>query len=61
MKHKATKRSDRLLRVLADYEQVVVVTHDTPDPEAIAAEWAIHSLVHERLKKPVLSWRDWRV
>jgi nanoRNase/pAp phosphatase (c-di-AMP/oligoRNAs hydrolase) len=36
-----TRRSDRLLRVLSDFERVTVVTHDNPDPDAIAAGWAL--------------------
>ncbi|MBK9121214.1 MAG: DHH family phosphoesterase [Phycisphaerales bacterium] len=46
-------RSDRLLRVLAEYERIVVTTHDTPDPDAIAAGWGLYTLCRERLKKPV--------
>jgi nanoRNase/pAp phosphatase (c-di-AMP/oligoRNAs hydrolase) len=42
-------RSDRLLDLLATYDQVLVVTHDNPDPDAIAAGWAIKHLVDERL------------
>ena len=45
--------SDRLLEVLADYERVFVITHDNPDPDAIAAGWAILCLVEKRLRKPV--------
>ena len=47
------RRSDRLLQVLAEYERVAVITHDTPDPDAIAAGWAVYVLVRERLKKAV--------
>ena len=47
------RRSDHLLGVLDGYREVLVVMHDNPDPDAIAAGWAIHTLVHERLKKPV--------
>lgn len=47
-----TRRSDRLLSVLSDYRAVAVVTHDTPDPDAIASGWAIHRLVRERLGLP---------
>jgi nanoRNase/pAp phosphatase (c-di-AMP/oligoRNAs hydrolase) len=46
-------RSRRLLRVLADYEEVLVVTHDNPDPDAMATGWAVWLLVKERLGKPV--------
>jgi nanoRNase/pAp phosphatase (c-di-AMP/oligoRNAs hydrolase) len=38
--------------VLAPYERINVVTHDNPDPDAIAAGWALTVLVHERLQKP---------
>ena len=46
-------QSQRLLDVLADYERVLVIAHDNPDPDAIAAGWAIISLVEQRLDKPV--------
>lgn len=45
-------RSARLLQVLADYRQVWVVMHDTPDPDAIASGWALVWLVREKLGKP---------
>ncbi len=48
---KRRHRSDRLLRVLKDYERIVVITHDTPDPDAIAAGWALLTLIRERLGK----------
>lgn len=44
-------RSNRFLKVLDRYEQVLVVTHDNPDPDAIAAGWAISWLIQERLAK----------
>ena len=47
------RRSDRLLRVLEEYAKVVVVMHDTPDPDAIAAGWGLLALVRARLGKPV--------
>lgn len=50
---KRNRRSDRLLSVLQEYDRVVVVTHDTPDPDAIASGWALCVLVRERLGKPV--------
>ena len=31
-----TTRSNRLLAAVKDYEQIFVVTHDNPDPDAIA-------------------------
>ena len=46
-------RSDRLLGILSDYKQVLIVGHDNPDPDAIAAGWALFELVAEKLAKPV--------
>ncbi len=45
-------RSDRFLEVLSKYARVVFVTHDNPDPDAIAAGWALMRLVQEKLCKP---------
>lgn len=42
------KRSDRFLQALRPYDDVVVVMHDNPDPDAIASGWAIKHLVEER-------------
>ena len=36
-----TTRSNRLLAAVKDYEQIFVVTHDNPDPDAIASGWAL--------------------
>ena len=44
--------SERLLKVLGDYERVLIVTHDNPDPDAIAAGWAVQRFVEDRLSKP---------
>jgi len=49
---KSVARSERLLKLLAGYEQVLVVTHDNPDPDAIASGWALTFLVQEKLAKP---------
>jgi nanoRNase/pAp phosphatase (c-di-AMP/oligoRNAs hydrolase) len=38
---------------MAGYEQVLVVTHDYPDPDAIASGWALRWLITEKLGKPV--------
>jgi nanoRNase/pAp phosphatase (c-di-AMP/oligoRNAs hydrolase) len=50
---KPKPRSQSLLEVLAEYEEILIVTHDNPDPDAIAAGWAIHELVDQKLSKPV--------
>jgi nanoRNase/pAp phosphatase (c-di-AMP/oligoRNAs hydrolase) len=42
-------RSDRLLRAVGDFESILVVMHDNPDPDAIAAGWAVRTLCRERL------------
>ena len=31
------RRSDRLLRLLSSYDDVVIVAHDNPDPDAMAS------------------------
>ena len=46
------RRSARLLNAMAGYEQVLVVTHDNPDPDAIASGWALRWLITEKLGKP---------
>lgn len=47
------RRSDRLLDVLARHDEIVVVTHDNPDPDALASGWAICRLIEAKLgKKP---------
>lgn len=47
------KRSARLLSAVAPFEQIVVVMHDNPDPDAIASGWAIKYLLDHRTDKPV--------
>ena len=37
---------------MASYGQVLVVAHDNPDPDAVAAGWAIVRLIEEKLNKP---------
>jgi nanoRNase/pAp phosphatase (c-di-AMP/oligoRNAs hydrolase) len=43
-------RSSRLLSVLSDFQNVLVITHDNPDPDAIAAGWATQFLVERVLR-----------
>jgi nanoRNase/pAp phosphatase (c-di-AMP/oligoRNAs hydrolase) len=58
-----TKPSERFLKALAPYDQVFVVTHDNPDPDAVATGWALVLLVQQKLQKKahlVGSWsRRW--
>ena len=51
MRSPRTSRSERLLRILSDYGQALVVTHDNPDPDGIAAGWAVAWLVQKKLGK----------
>jgi nanoRNase/pAp phosphatase (c-di-AMP/oligoRNAs hydrolase) len=48
-----TKRSDALLAALSDFSNVVVLTHDNPDPDAIASGWAVYTLIKELQHKNV--------
>ena len=48
-----TKRSDHLLESISPYDGIAVVTHDIPDPDAIAAGWALSRLFEKRLGKTV--------
>jgi len=48
------KRSDRLLAVLqAFHGELVVVAHDNPDPDAIAAGWGLAHLIKVKLGRNV--------
>ncbi|MGE3780758.1 MAG: bifunctional oligoribonuclease/PAP phosphatase NrnA [Pirellulaceae bacterium] len=46
-------KSDLLLEVLDDYQRCLIVMHDNPDPDAVATGWAVHTLIVEKLGKPV--------
>ncbi|NIL97058.1 MAG: hypothetical protein GTO53_05875 [Planctomycetales bacterium] len=46
------KRSTQLLDVLAGYDQLLIVMHDNPDPDAIASGWAVQTLIEEKLGTP---------
>jgi nanoRNase/pAp phosphatase (c-di-AMP/oligoRNAs hydrolase) len=45
-------KSDRLFSVLAGYQGCLIVTHDNPDPDAIASGWALKCLITEKLGLP---------
>lgn len=42
-------RSTRLIETLRQFQQLLIVTHDNPDPDAIASGWAVACLIKERL------------
>jgi nanoRNase/pAp phosphatase (c-di-AMP/oligoRNAs hydrolase) len=46
-----TRRSERLLRALAG-RSVAIVTHDNPDPDAIASGWALLVLLRKMQGQP---------
>jgi nanoRNase/pAp phosphatase (c-di-AMP/oligoRNAs hydrolase) len=50
---KVARKSSRLLRTIAAYEHCVIVAHDNPDPDAIAAGWGLQRLFQERLNRDV--------
>ncbi len=47
------KRSDQFLEAMAGFERYLIVTHDNPDPDAIASGWAMHLLLSGRFGVPV--------
>ncbi len=46
------RRSDGLLAALDAAASVVIVTHDNPDPDAIAAGWALLEVIRARCDRP---------
>lgn len=42
-------RSDRLLSLLSRFEQALIITHDNPDPDAIASGWGLMTLLEAKL------------
>jgi nanoRNase/pAp phosphatase (c-di-AMP/oligoRNAs hydrolase) len=48
-----TLQSERLLKILAPYSALRIVTHDNPDPDAIAAGWGLYRLFAEHFDKPI--------
>lgn len=46
-------RSQKLLEAVSSYEHLFIVAHDNPDPDAIAAGWALSVLIGQRLGKSV--------
>lgn len=45
-------RSQRLLEAVGDAKEVVVMTHDNPDPDAIASGWGVCVLLEQKLSVP---------
>jgi nanoRNase/pAp phosphatase (c-di-AMP/oligoRNAs hydrolase) len=51
---RADTPSSRLLELIEGHQRLLVVTHDHPDPDAIAAGWALTHLVNASLVVPSL-------
>ena len=45
-------RSGELISVLQGYDRILIVTHDNPDPDAIATGWAVQFLVQQKVGIP---------
>lgn len=45
--------SRQLLGVLHQFNRLLIVMHDNPDPDAIATGWCVRTLLEERLSLPV--------
>ena len=50
---KTRTKSEELLLTLTDFDRILVVMHDNPDPDAIATGWGVQTLIQERLRRPV--------
>lgn len=53
MPPKRATRSQRLLDCLRDYQEIVIIAHDHPDPDAISTGWAVKFLLDRRLNRNV--------
>ncbi len=47
-----TTRSSRLLEILKEFDSTLIITHDNPDPDAIASGWALLWLIRSKLNQP---------
>ncbi len=44
--------SDEFLGLLSDHDQILILMHDNPDPDAIASAWALQTLIEAKLDRP---------
>lgn len=44
-------RSERFLAALEPYEQITIITHNSPDPDGIASGWALSLLIRSKLDR----------
>lgn len=52
-KSRGQPRAAKLLRLLADKKNILVTTHQHPDPDALASGWAMCALLEAKLKTRV--------
>ena len=52
-KPRRRSRGERFLETLAGAPEAIVLTHSTPDPDAIASGWGLCVLIEEKLSVPV--------
>ncbi len=48
-----TKKVDRLLKVLSGKKNILIVSHDNPDPDTLASAFALRDMIHKKLKAKV--------
>lgn len=48
-----SKKVERLLKVLSDKKNILVVAHDNPDPDTLASAFALRDLILKKLKTTV--------
>lgn len=46
-------KSTRFLEALVGRSEVLILTHDNPDPDAVGSGWALHHLITRKLGTPV--------
>jgi len=47
------KKVDRLLKLLSDKKNILIMTHDNPDPDTLASALALRDLIQKKLKTTV--------
>ncbi len=53
MAPKRTTRSERFVEFMSRFDEIAVVSHNNPDPDAISSGWAIAVLLENKLNKRV--------
>jgi len=53
MAARRTRRSERFLEYISRFEEIAVVSHNNPDPDAISSGWALKHLIETKLDRKV--------